>query len=61
MADIIHLDLRRKNIPLKDLTDPCSDCNNQPKCRTTCQRAITWWAKFTEKFKRQNVINQLDR
>ena len=57
MADILHLDLYRKDKPLKDLIDPCSTCVTKSGC--TCERAHIWWSKLTQKFKRQSVINKL--
>jgi len=59
MADILHLDLYRKDKPLKDLIDPCTGCDKQSRCCSTCQFAIDWWGKFTERFKRRKVINRL--
>jgi len=48
---VISLSLREleKNFDKSD--EPCSSCNDQPSCRTTCQRASDWWTVFAKLFK----------
>jgi len=59
MAKVYDINLYQQGKSLTSLADPCTSCDDKLTCCHTCQRAEHWWATFTKKFKRQNVIHQL--
>ena len=59
MPKIIDLRLRKAGSNLTGAVDPCSECDDKPTCRRTCQRANDWWDEFATKFRRNKTINKL--
>lgn len=48
----ISLSQKRLEKDFDRYSDPCTSCNDNEKCKTTCVKADDWWMVFAKLFKR---------